>query len=70
MAVLYASNVSTAASPQAIRANPPPKPPLWSNDPTRNVSRREAIDRVLLVAFAVAAVLVMLVSTVWVVSPR
>ncbi len=60
----YEDNTATAAAPQAIRTMPPPKQPVYDNDPTRNVSPIEGIETRLLSALVVLALLVMVASTV------
>ena len=60
----YEYNIATAAAPQAIRMTPPPKQPVYDNDPTRNVSPIEGVETRLLTALVALALLVMLASTV------
>ena len=59
-------NVSTAADPQAINAAVPSKQPVADNDPTRNVSARERIERALLIGMVVLALVLLVLATFWV----
>ena len=62
---LTRDNVDTAADPQAITTLPPPKQPVSNNDPTRDISPRQGVDRVVAVGLGVVGVLVMAVATIW-----
>ena len=55
-------NVETAADPQAIATLQIEKLPLWDNDPTRNVTRREGARRMLVMGLGTLALLAMLIA--------
>jgi hypothetical protein len=57
------TNVDEATSPEAIASPRPPKQPVSDNDPTRNISSREQVSRILMMALAVAALLVLAFAT-------
>jgi len=57
-------NIDTAADPQAIQFAPPQKLPISDNDPTRDVSTRQAGQRLFVIALVVLALLAMAVLTV------
>jgi hypothetical protein len=64
MDLTFEDNTQTAVDPQAILTSPPQKLPIYDNDPTRNVSPAESVNRFLVAALAVAALLVLVVATV------
>ena len=57
-------NIDTAADPQAIQLSPPQKRPVFDNDPTRDISTRQAGQRIVLVGLVVLALLAMVLLTV------
>lgn len=57
------SNIDDAASPQAIAAPVPPKPPLADNDPTKTIPTRAWLARTVVLALALGALLVLAVAT-------
>ena len=57
-------NIDTAADPQAIQLSPPQKRPVSDNDPTRDISTRQAGQRIVLVGVVVLALLAMVLLTV------
>lgn len=57
-------NIDTAADPQAIQLAPPQKRPISDNDPTRDISTRQAGQRVFLVGLVALALLAMFILTV------
>lgn len=63
-------NIDTAADPQAIQIAPPQKRPISDNDPTRDISTRQAGQRVLLVGLVALALLAMFILTVLVFTGR
>jgi hypothetical protein len=70
MELTHEDNVATAAAPQAINTGAMKKQPVCDNDPTRDISTRQRVDRVLVSGLATAALLAMLVMTVLVVLGR
>lgn len=70
MELTHEDNVSTAADPQAIRTWPPPKQPIFDNDPTRNVTSGERLRRGLLLAAVAVLLAILFVVTVWVFAMR
>jgi hypothetical protein len=63
-------NIDTAADPQAIQFAPPQKRPISDNDPTRDISTRQAGQRLFVVALIALALLAMAVLTVLVFTGR
>lgn len=63
-------NIDTAADPQAIQIAPPQKRPISDNDPTRDISTRQAGQRVLLVGLVALALLAMFILTILVFTGR
>ena len=57
-------NIDTAADPQAIQFSRPQKRPVSDNDPTRDISTRQAGQRIVLVGVVVLALLAMVLLTV------
>lgn len=64
------SNLAEAASPQAIASPLPPRPPIFDNDPTRGITRRERLLRAAAVLAAVVALVALIVVTVLVLAHR
>ena len=63
-------NIDTAADPQAIQLAPPKKLPISDNDPTRDISTRQAGQRLFVIALVALALIAMAVLTVLVFVKR
>ena len=70
MELTHEDNIHTAADPQAIHASPPRKQPISDNDPTRDISTRQAGQRLVIVGIVALALLAMGVLTVLVLINR
>ncbi len=63
MDITYEDNTQTAADPQAILTSPPKKLPISNNDPTRDISARQAAQRYLVMSLGVVALVAMALAT-------
>lgn len=67
MELTHENNTAEAADPRAIVTGTlVPKAPIWDNDPTRDVSRRQRLMRVTLLVLATISLVILALAAVFV----